>query len=131
SLGAGALNELRAALGEPRVVCQPVSFTVELDVPGRDVINVVFATAAAAAGGAQRLRVVQIDRIYRSLPGGSMGWWIRWISYRFPGISLITDEPREFANYETGLYVARLALLDKEFNPGSPEDYLSHVDCMN
>jgi len=129
-LGDDDIDEFVRLLAEVSVSCRLGRFSLELDVPGRDVVQVTFATPLAGEGRSQNFRVVGIDRTYRSLPGGSMGWWIRWISYRFPGIDRIDGRPTGFANYETGLFVARLLLLDQSFEFGPEEDYGAHPECQ-
>ncbi len=129
-LGDDDIDEQVQLLSQVSTACRSTEFTLELDVPGRDIVKILFATSASSVGGPQQFQVVEIDRTYRSLPGGSMGWWIRWISHRFPGIVRIDDVPRDFASYETGLYVSRLVLLDTQFQPGQPADYGDHPDCI-
>ena len=129
-LGGDDIDEQVQILSQVSAACRPTEFTFELDVPGRAVVKIVFGTSSSSVGGSQQFQVVAIDRTYRSLPGGSMGWWIRWVSHRFPGIVRIDGVPRDFASYETGLYVSRLVLLDTEFRRGEPADFVSHPDCM-
>jgi hypothetical protein len=37
--------------------------------------------------------------------------------------------PTTFANYEIGLYIGRLVLLDTEFRLGQPADYERYPGC--
>ena len=103
--------ELVALLGKAHGACERVELTLRLDVPGYDLVDVGFAILP----GDDDFEVTRIDRTYRALPGGSVGWWIRWISHRFPGIVLLDGEPTELASYEIGLYMGRLVLFDKDF----------------
>ena len=72
----------------------------------------------------------QLRRTYRSLPGGSVGWWVRWISNRFPGITLLDGEPEAFASYEIGLYMGGLVLFDLEYAQPAAEAYASQPACV-
>ena len=128
-LGDDDVEEQVQLLGKVRVSCQIGSFSLSLNVPGRDIVDVVFGTPLVSNGGSQQFQVIRIDRTYRSLPGGSMGWWIRWLSYRYPGIVLLEGAPTAFANYEMGLYLGKVVLFDKEFQYGQPADYGRHPDC--
>lgn len=124
------LAERIALLARVRSACKPAELRLRLDVPGYDVVEVAFAMPLYGDVEGQGFRVIQIRRTYRSLPGGSVGWWIRWISHRFPGIALLDGEPTEFASYEIGLYMGGLVLSDMEFRPGTPEEYAAQALCM-
>ena len=128
-LGDDDIEEQVQLLGKVRVSCQSESFSLSLNVPGRDIVDVVFGTPLVENGGSQPFQVIRIDRTYRSLPGGSMGWWIRWLSYRYPGIVLLEGAPTAFASYEMGLYLGKVVLYDTEFQYGQPADYGRHPDC--
>lgn len=128
-LGDDDVEEQVQLLGKVRVSCQIGNFSLSLNVPGRDIVDVVFGTPLVGSGGSLPFQVIRIDRTYRSLPGGSMGWWIRWLSYRYPGIVLLEGAPTAFANYEMGLYLGKVVLFDKEFQYGQPADYGRHPDC--
>ena len=124
------LDERLQLLGKAGVSCEVSGFSLRLDIPGRDIVIVTFGAAVSGDAGNQEFQVVSIDRTFRDLPGGSMGWWIRLVSYRYPGIERMTGAPTAFANYETGLYVSRLVLLDIEFKYGTAADYGNHPDCL-
>lgn len=124
------LQERIALLAKVRGSCKPAELRLRLDVPGYDLVEVTFAMPSPADGGGHGFQATQIRRTYRQLPGGSVGWWVRWISYRFPGITLMRGPPTEFANYEIGLYMGGLVLFDKEFAAGTPDDYLSQPACV-
>ena len=128
-LGDDDIEERVQLLGKVRVSCQIGEFSIDLDIPGRDIVDVAFGTPLVANGGSQQFQVIRIDRTYRSIPGSSMGWWIRWLNYRYPGIVRMEDSPTAFANYEMGLYVGKVVLYDKEFRAGQPADYGRHPDC--
>ncbi len=128
-LGNDDVEEQVQLLGKVRVSCQIGEFSLSLDVPGRDLVDVVFGTPLEGNGGSQQFQVIRIDRTYRSIPGGSMGWWIRWLNYRYPGIVLMEGSPTAFANYEMGLYIGKVVLYDTEFQFGQPADYGRHSDC--
>jgi len=129
ALGDDGLEERVQLIGKVRVSCAAKEFALRLNVPGRDIVIVTFATPLAATGRSQNFHVKSIDRTYRGLPGGSIGWWIRWVTYRFPGIVLMKGEPTDFANYEIGLYMGRLVLVDQSFELGTPAAYLAHPEC--
>ena len=125
-------SELRERIGMltgVRSTCQPMEFSLRLDVPGYDVVVVTFSMPTSGAAEGSGFQVTKIHRTYRGLPGGSVGWWVRWISYRFPGIRLLEGEPTEFANYEIGLYMGGLVLFDKEFRSGTAEAYAAQRGC--
>lgn len=128
-LGNADLGERIAALSRIRAVCQPTEFSLRLDVPGYDRVFVTFAMPVVRDDEDSGFQVTQIRRTYRSLPGGSVGWWVRWISNRFPGISLLEGEPEAFASYEIGLYMGGLVLFDLEFTAGTEEAYASQAAC--
>lgn len=128
-LGDDDVEERVQLLGKIRVSCQIGEFSLGLDIPGRDIVEVTFGTSSAENGGSQQFQVIRIDRLYRSFAGGSMGWWIRWLSYRYPGIVLMEGSPTAFANYEMGLFVGKVVLYDLEFRSGQPEEYGKHPDC--
>jgi hypothetical protein len=117
-------------LAKVRSACRPAELSLRLEVPGYDIVEVTFGMPLAGEGEREGFQVTQIRRTYRGLPGGSVGWWVRWISYRFPGIVLLQGEPREYASYEIGLYMGGLVLFDKEFRPGAPEEYSAQPLCM-
>jgi hypothetical protein len=124
------VKERLRLLGRVRTSCRPAQFSARLEVPGYDTVIVTFAVAPASEPGRQRFQVTTIDRTFRGLPGGSVSAWIRWISYRFPGVELMGDGvPTTIASYEIGLYIGRLVLLDTEFRYGQPADYARHSDC--
>ncbi len=123
------LSERIAALSRVRAVCQPTEFQLRLDVPGYDRVFVTFAMPVVEDTENSGFQVTQLRRTYRSLPGGSVGWWVRWISNRFPGITLLDGEPQAFASYEIGLYMGGLVLADLEFSPGTAEEYASQPAC--
>lgn len=123
------LRERIDTLARIRAVCQPTEFSLRLDIPGYDVVVVTFGMPVAADGEPSSFQVTKIHRTYRSLPGGSVGWWVRWISSRFPGISLLDGEPEEFASYEIGLYMGGLVLTDIEYRPGTAEAYEGQSAC--
>jgi hypothetical protein len=114
---AGDIAELVSLLGNAHAACERVDLTLRLDVPGYDLVDVSFAIRPGEDG----FGVTRIDRTFRSLPGGSVGWWVRWISHRFPGIALLDGEPMAFASYEIGLYMGRLVLYDRDFEAGPPD----------
>lgn len=118
-------------LAKAGVTCEVSGFTLRLDIPGRDIVIVTFGAAAASSGGSQEFQVVSIDRTFRDLPGGSMGWWIRLVNYRYPGIVRLDGDPVDIASYETGLYASRLLLHDKGFEYGTAEEYATHQECAN
>jgi len=124
------IEERLQLLGKVRISCQIGEFSTRLDIPGYDTVEVTFGTPLASNGGSQEFQVIRIDRIYRGLPGGSIGSWIRWVTYRFPQIVLMKGSPTAFANYAIGLYVGHLVLYDKEFQYGRPADYGKHPDCL-
>ncbi len=126
----GNLEETIALLAKVRSACRASELRLRLDVPGYDVVEVTFGMPLATDGDGEGFQVTQIRRTYRALPGGSVGWWIRWITYRFPGIALLDGEPTEFANYEIGLYMGGLVLFDKDFAPGNPDGYGSQPACL-
>jgi hypothetical protein len=119
--------ELVTLLGKAHGACERVDLTLRLDVPGYDLVDVSFAIRPGEDG----FGVTRIDRTFRSLPGGSVGWWIRWISHRFPGIVLLDGEPKEFASYEIGLYMGRLVLFDKDFESRPPDAGLREGACTS
>ncbi len=129
-LGDDDVDEQVQLLGKVRVSCQIEEFSISLDVPGRDLVDVVFGTPLAGNGGTQQFQVIRIDRTYRSIAGSSMGWWIRWLNYRYPGIVLMEDSPTALANYQMGLYVGKVVLYDTGFQYGQPADYGRHPDCV-
>ena len=122
------LEERVRLLGKVQATCQLKHFTLELSLPGRNSATVTFATPIAVDGGFQGFQVIKVDRRYR-IGTSRTGSWMRWIHYRFPGIDRIDGRPREFANYEMGLYVGSVVLFDKEFEVGQAEDYAKHPDC--
>jgi len=124
------LAERIELLSKAGVTCEASSFSLRHNTPGRDIIIVTFGATAASDGGSQEFQVVSIDRTFRDLPGGSMGWWIRLVTYRYPGIVRLSGEPAQFANYETGLYAARLLLSDVEFEYGTAVEYGTHPECI-
>ena len=128
-LGNADLAERIAALSKVRAVCQPTEFSLRLDVPGYDVVVVTFAMPVVESTDDSGFQVTQLRRTYRGLPGGSVGWWVRWISNRFPGITLLEGEPDAFASYEIGLYMGGLVLFDLEFEAGTPQAYASQPAC--
>ena len=128
-LGDDDIEERVQLLGKIRVSCQIGEFSLGLDVPGRDIVEVTFGTSSAENGGSQQFQVIRIDRLYRSFAGDSMGWWIRWLSYRYPGIVLMEGAPTAFASYEMGLFVGKVVLYDLEFRSGQPAEYGKHPDC--
>lgn len=123
------LAEQVAILGTAEGACVPAELRLRLDVPGYDVVEVTFQVPPAADGETGGFQVTQLRRTYRSLPGGSVGWWVRWISNRFPGIPLLDGEPREFASYEIGLYMGGLVLTDVEFVTPTREEMASQPAC--
>ena len=127
--GEDSLAERLQLLAVAGVTCEASSFSLRLNIPGRDIVVVTFGVAAGSVGGSQEFQVVSIDRTFRDLPGGSMGWWIRLVTHRYPGIVRLLDVPTEFASYETGLYVARLLLLDTGFEYGTAEEYRAYPVC--
>ena len=127
--GGDKLAERIQLLGKAGVTCETSGFSLRLNIPGRDIVVVTFGAAATSNGGSQEFQVVSVDRTFRDLPGGSMGWWIRLVTYRYPGIVRLSGEPTEFASYETGLFAARLLLLDTEFEYGIADEYASHPGC--
>ena len=128
--GENSLEERLQLLATVGVTCEASSFSLRLNIPGRDIVFVTFGAAAESSGGSQEFQVVSIDRTFRDLPGGSMGWWIRLVTHRYPGIVRLSGAPTDFASYETGLYVARLLLLDTEFEYGTAEEYRAHSSCV-
>jgi len=128
-LGDDDVEERVRLLGKVRVSCQIGEFSLGLDIPGRDIVEVSFGTPLASNESSQQFQVIRIDRLYRSFAGGSMGWWVRWLSYRYPGIVLMEGSPTAFANYEMGLFVGKVVLYDLEFRSGQPEEYGRHPDC--
>lgn len=128
-LETGELRERIDALARIRASCRPTEFTLRLDVPGYDRVFVTFVMPLVDDGEGSGFQVTQIRRTYRSLPGGSVGWWVRWISNRFPGITLLDGEPEAFASYEIGLYMGGLVLFDREFEPGTEEAYANQSVC--
>jgi hypothetical protein len=80
-------------------------------------------------GETSGFQVTRIRRTYKSLPGGSVGWWVRWISNRFPGITLLDGDPEVFASYEIGLYMGGLVLSDIEYRTDTAEAYASQPAC--
>jgi hypothetical protein len=129
ALGDDELAQRVQLLGKVRLSCEAKEFKLRLNVPGRDIVLVTFATPLATAERSQNFQVTAIDRTFRGLPGGSIGWWIRWVTYRFPGIVLMQGEPTDFANYEIGLYMGRLLLVDQTFEFGAPAEYAGHPEC--
>ncbi len=129
-LGDDDVEELAQLVSKVRVSCQIGYFSLGLDVPGRDIVEVTFGTPLASNGGSQQFQVIRIDRLYRSFAGGSMGWWVRWLSYRYPGIVLMEGAPTAFANYEMGLFVGKVVLYDQDFPSGQPAEYGRHPDCV-
>lgn len=123
------LRERVGLLSKVRAACQPTEFALRLDVPGYDVVVVTYNIPVTASEQGSGFQVTKIHRTYRGLPGGSVGWWVRWISNRFPGIALLDGEPTEFASYEIGLYMGGLVLFDKEFRAGAPEHYAAQPGC--
>ena len=123
------VEELVQLLGKVRVSCQIGEFSLELDIPGRDIVEVTFGAPLGSNGGSQQFQVIRIDRLYRSFAGGSMGWWIRWLSYRYPGIVLMEGAPTAFANYEMGLFVGKVVLYNQDFRAGLPAEYGKHPEC--
>lgn len=124
------IDERVALLGMVEASCRPGEFSARLEIPGYDTVIVAFGVTPASEQGRQRFQVTAIDRTFRGLPGGSVSAWIRWMSYRFPGVELMEDGvPTTFANYEIGLYIGRLVLLDTEFRLGQPVDYERYPDC--
>lgn len=124
------LSERIDVLTKVRSVCQPTEFSLRLDVPGYDVVVVTFNMPVARDDEDPGFQATKIRRTYRALPGGSVGWWVRWISNRFPGISLLEGEPEAFASYEIGLYMGGLVLFDMEFRAGTAEAYAGQPACM-
>lgn len=116
-------------LADVPAACQPTEFSLRLDVPGYDVVVVTFSMPLVRDDEDSGFRVTRIHRTYRNLPGGSVGWWIRWISKRFPGISLLDGEPEAFASYEIGLYMGGLVLFDTEYRAGTAEAYAAQPGC--
>jgi hypothetical protein len=125
------LDERLQLLANVGVSCEVSSFSLRLNTPGRDIVIVTFGATVDREVGNQEFQVVSIDRTFRDLPGGSMGWWIRLVSHRYPGIERMVGEPTAFANYETGLYISRLVLLDIEFEYGTAAELSSHPDCLS
>lgn len=123
------LSERVGTLAQIRAACQPTEFSLRLDIPGYDVVVVSFSMPVAADGEQSSFQVTKIHRTYRGLPGGSVGWWVRWISNRFPGISLLDGEPEAFASYEIGLYMGGLVLTDIEYRPETAEAYAAQSAC--
>ena len=123
------LDERIEMLANVSGACQPTEFSLRLDIPGYDVVVVDFGMPVAAGGEPSGFQVKQIRRTYKSLPGGSVGWWVRWISNRFPGISLLDGEPEVFASYEIGLYMGGLVLSDIEYRTGTAEAYAAQPAC--
>jgi len=128
-LGNGELQQRIDLLADVRAACRPTEFSLRLNVPGYDVVVVSFSMPVAADGRESAFRVTKIHRTYKNLPGGSVGWWIRWISKRFPGISLLDGEPTAFASYEIGLYMGGLVLFDAEYRAGTAEAYAAQMAC--
>jgi hypothetical protein len=128
--GEDNLAERLQLLATVGVTCEVSGFSLRLNIPGRDIVIVTFGATAASSGGSQEFQVVSIDRTFRDLPGGSMGWWIRLVTYRYPGIVRLSGQPVDFASYETGLYVSRLLLFDTGFEYGTAAEYSSHPDCL-
>ena len=122
------LAEQLAILATVEGTCMPAELRLRLDVPGYDVVDVTFQIPLVTAdvGGFQ---VTQLRRTYRSLPGGSVGWWVRWISNRFPGIPLLDGDPEAFASYEIGLYMGGLLLTDIEFVSPTPAALAQQPFC--
>lgn len=130
SLREDDVEDLLRLLGKVQTSCQAAEFSARLAVPGYDTVIVTFGVPLASDGNRQSFQVTAIDRTYRALPGGSVSAWIRWMSYRFPGIELMEDGmPTAFASYEIGLYIGRLVLSDTEVRIGRPADYGRHPDC--
>ena len=128
-LGNADLDERIDMLAGISAACQPTEFSLRLDVPGYDVVVVNFSMPVVADGETSGFQVTRIRRTYKSLPGGSVGWWVRWISNRFPGISLLDGEPEVFASYEIGLYMGGLVLSDIEYRTATAEAYASQPAC--
>ena len=124
-----SLPEQIALLADVRSACRPADLRLRLDVPGYDLVEVTFAVPLATTEAEPGFQVTQIRRTYRSLPGGSVGWWVRWISNRFPGIPLLDGEPREFASYEIGLYMGGLVLTDIEHVPPMAGELAEQPAC--
>ncbi len=125
-----SLGEQIALLATVRAACRPAELRLRLDVPGYDVVEVTFQVPLVAAETGHGFQVTQIRRTYRSLPGGSVGWWVRWISNRFPGIPLLDGKPSAFASYEIGLYMGGLVLTDIEFEPATLEQHARQPGCV-
>jgi len=125
-----SLAERVALLADVRVACRPAELRLRLDVPGYDVVEVTFQVPLTNDATGNGFQVTQLRRTYRSLPGGSVGWWVRWISNRFPGIPLLAGEPEAFASYEIGLYMGGLVLTDIEFEPATLEQHARQPGCL-
>ena len=65
-LGDDDVEERVQLLGKIRVSCQIGEFSLGLDIPGRDIVEVTFGTPLAENGGSQQFQVIRIDRLYRS-----------------------------------------------------------------
>jgi len=125
-----SLDEQIALLADVRAACRPAELRLRLDVPGYDVVEVTFQVPLTSDAAGNGFQVTQLRRTYRSLPGGSVGWWVRWISNRFPGIPLLDGEPQAFASYEIGLYMGGLVLTDIEFDSATLEQHARQPGCL-
>ena len=123
------LAEQVAILATAEGACVPAELRLRLDVPGYDIVDVTFQIPPTVDGETGGFQVTQLRRTYRSLPGGSVGWWVRWISNRFPGIPLLDGEPNAFASYEIGLYMGGLVLTDVEFVAPTREEMAAQPAC--
>jgi hypothetical protein len=128
-LGDGEGAERMQLLGKVQTACRPGEFSVDLSIPGQDTANVTFGTPLARGGDYQGFQVTRIDRSYR-IADTNRSTWLRWIHWRFPGISLMSGPPTAVTNYEIGPFVATVVLLDTAFELGEPAEYAAHSDCL-